>query len=139
LVGLQDGLVRLDRLLCSLECSRCLFELLLGCNVLAYQLLRSAQGGIGLRERCLVLGNGRLIASDCGLNFAVVQREQQIVLLHDVTVGHVLVENLAVDSRANNDRCRRFEDANGSAADRKVLDGEQLGDHGHCAAALRRL
>ena len=64
MVGLQDGLIRLDGLLCSLECSRCLFELLLGCNVLAYQLLGSAQGGIDLRERCLVLGNGRLIASE---------------------------------------------------------------------------
>jgi hypothetical protein len=139
LVGLEDGLVRLDRLLGGLVCGRCLFELLLGCNVLADQLLRSAQGGIGLREGCLVFGDGRLIASNCGLDFAVVQREQQIALFHDVTVGHVLFEYLAVDSRANNDRCRRFEDANGSAADRKLRDGDQLGDHRHRAATLPRL
>ena len=57
-----------------------MIQLLLRRDVLGDQLLLAPQVGLGLRKRCVVLCELRLVASDQCLDLAIVEGEQQIAL-----------------------------------------------------------
>ena len=130
-VGLQDGLVGLHCLLGCFEDSCRLVQLLSWSNILLDQLLFAAQVGPSLSQSRVVLRKLGLVASYQCLDLAVVQREQEVAFLDDLSVENVLLEHQAVDTRLHHHDRRRLHDADGASLDAEVLKRDLCRYHRH--------
>jgi len=131
---LQHGLIGLHRLLGGFVGRDRLIDLLLRGDLLGEQLLLAYQVAGGLRKCGVVLCELRLVAGYEGLDLTIVEGEEQIALPDELTVRDMLLQHLAVDARADNDDCGRFEDADGAAPNDEIPGFGRDHDHRHSSS-----